>query len=152
MNYLENNRPAWNNSFIPIVEAGYTPKSLPQISAKNQAISTQVYEPVLEPNALPEKNQVNRRIEVQFPPDADVLSVSERKKIDGLLKTLELDSSQRIHILATPAPLKRDSVSSSHASKLRAQSIARVVYPYTQDIHISYHAEMKPNRVIIEFP
>ncbi|MEK7990837.1 MAG: hypothetical protein VSS52_007505 [Thiotrichaceae bacterium] len=152
LNYLDSNKPAWHNNFIPIVQAGYTPKSLPQVSANNQASTKQAYEAALEPSVLPEQNQVNRKIEVQFPPDANSLTVRERKKLDGLLKTLELDTTQKIHILATPAPLKRDSVSSSHAAKLRAQSIARVVYPYTQHIHISYHPEMKPNRIIIEFP
>jgi hypothetical protein len=155
LNYLESNKLVWHNNFIPIVQASYTPKSLPQNTGNtghNQLSPKQVYETVLEPSVLPEKNQINRKIEVQFPPDANGLTVNERKKLDGLLKTLELDTTQKIHILATPAPLKRDSVSSSHAAKLRAQSIARVIYPYTQHIHISYHAEMKPNRIIIEFP
>ncbi|MCV6639255.1 hypothetical protein [Candidatus Albibeggiatoa sp. nov. NOAA] len=152
INYLETNEFAWSNHFIPTVQAGYTPKSLPQQPTKTELTPSQAYQPILEPSVLPEKHQVNRRIEVRFPPDAESLSVNERKKLDGLLKTLELDNSQKIHILATPAPLKRDSVSSSHAAKLRAQSIARVVYPYTQHIDISYHPEMKPNRIIIEFP
>lgn len=153
LNYLETQDIAWQNQLIPTVQAGYTPKSPPtnQQQPTSQA-PLQSAPPVLEPSVLPEKRQVNRKIEVQFPPAAEFLNVNERKKLDGLLKTLELDTTQKIHILATPAPLKKDSISASRAAKLRAQSVARVVYPYTQHIDISYHADMRPNRVIIEFP
>lgn len=153
LNYLETQNLAWENQFIPTVQASYTPKTIPTHSQKTEAQNVeQATAPVLEPSVLPEKRQVNRKIEVQFPPAAEFLSVNERKKLDGLLKTLDLDNTQKIHILATPAPLKTDSISASRAAKLRAQSVARVVYPYTQHIDISYHADMKPNRVIIEFP
>jgi hypothetical protein len=152
LNYLETNEFAWNNHLISTVQAGYTPKSLPQSASNEKAKSSQENEQVLEPSVLPQQRQIHHRIEIQFPPAAESLSVNERKKLDGLLQTLDLDSNQNVHILATPAPLKRDSVSASHAAKLRAQSVARVVYPYTQYIDISYHANMKPNRIIIEFP
>ncbi len=146
LNYFDYNE--WDNHLIPVVQADYTPKTLPQSQTK----SAQAFTPTLEPSVLPEAYQIDKRIEIKFPPDAKILTVNERKKLDGILKGLEIDANQEVRILATPAPLKRDTVSSSHAAKLRAQSVARVIYPYTQHIDISYHAKMPPNQIIIEFP
>lgn len=155
LDYVESKHSVWPDYLIPDVQAGYVPVQTlePQslLSEQPQTRLSRVVLPVI-PQALPQLTANTKRILVQFPRSAELLNHTERGQLNNVLRELNLDQNHAVKILVTPASQsEEDHISSSHVAKLRAQSVARIIYPYTQQIEVQYHADARPNYVIIEF-
>ena len=91
-----------------------------------------------------------QRLQLRFQSVAVQPDKSEQVKLENMLQQLKITHSHAAKILFGPAPFTNNT-SSPQIAKLRAQNIARIIYPYTQIVKMSYHTTLKEGEVIIEF-
>jgi len=77
------------------------------------------------------------------------LDTIEESRLESLLKSLNINASYEVHISSGPMPLN-DEIDSSQTAKLRAQAVARIIYPHTQKITMFYLPNLASGTVIID--
>jgi len=78
------------------------------------------------------------------------LPILEQEKLTTFLGQSDFNSHYQVSILSGPAPAENNTLLPQIA-KLRAQTIARLIYPYTQQITMRYHPELSEGAAIVEF-
>ena len=91
-----------------------------------------------------------QRLKLHFQTVTIQLDKSEQVKLENTLQQLKITHSHAAKILFGPA-LFTNNVASPQIAKLRAQNIARIIYPYTQIVKMSYHTGLKEGEVVVEF-
>jgi hypothetical protein len=87
---------------------------------------------------------------LQFETIATQISSSETLKLETALREARISPSHSVVILVGPAA-SESNTTSPQTSKLRAQSVARIVYAYTQNIKMLYRPNLEMGRVDVEF-
>ncbi|NJO16227.1 MAG: hypothetical protein HC877_10890 [Thioploca sp.] len=100
--------------------------------------------------ALTHDKKPKQRLQLRFQSVAVQPDKNEQVKLENMLQQLKITHSHAAKILFGPAPFTNNT-SSPQIAKLRAQNIARIIYPYTQIVKMSYHTTLKEGEVIIEF-
>jgi len=95
------------------------------------------------------RNQPNQRVKLYFNSQQIHLNKSEQNKLQIILQ--QISSSHAVQILFGPAPASEKNIQSPLKAKLRAQVVARLIYPHTQTIKMLYQSSLKPGEVIVEF-
>lgn len=91
-----------------------------------------------------------QRTSLQFETIATQINPSETLKLETALRDSRISPSHSIVILVGPAA-SESNTTSPQTSKLRAQSVARIVYAYTQNIKMLYRPNLEMGRVEVEF-
>lgn len=91
-----------------------------------------------------------QRTSLQFETITTQISPSETLKLETALRESRISPSHSIVILVGPAA-SESNTTSPQTSKLRAQSVARIVYAYTQNIKMLYRPHLEMGRVEVEF-
>ena len=77
------------------------------------------------------------------------LPIPEQEKLTTFLGQSDFNNHYQVSILSGPAPAENNTLLPQIA-KLRAQTIARLIYPYTQQITMRYHPELSEGAAIVE--
>lgn len=151
INQLKLGEDSLEKTLISNVQADAVPEHLPP-----QEIPTQIAQPIQQKiptlqrlTTVPNKKSLNQRIILHFQPIENQLSKTEQVQLENQLQKLGINASQSVQVIAGPAPSGNSGISPS--AKLRAQTVARIVYPYTQTIKMLYNPGLEENRVIVEF-
>jgi len=79
------------------------------------------------------------RLSLNFPNENFQLSEEERNLLEEQLDNLQIDRSHIVKIYAElPTADSEENLLTRPISKLRAQTLARIIYPYTQNVEIVF--------------
>jgi len=90
-----------------------------------------------------------KHLVLQFQPVEIELDKTETVKLENLLDNLDVNPSYSAKIFFGVA-LSEKNVPYPQMAKIRAQTIARMIYPYTQTVKMYYRPSMANNKVIVE--
>jgi hypothetical protein len=77
---------------------------------------------------------------------------AERARLAAMLQQLEIGSSHAVEILAADAVVSENKkMPSSQVAKLRAQNVARIIYPHTQAVKMLYSPNLEEDTVVVKF-
>ncbi len=94
-------------------------------------------------------NDSEKNLVLQFQPVEIKLNKTETVKLENLLTNLNVNPSYSAKIFFGVA-LSEKNVPYPQMAKIRAQTIARMIYPYTQTVKMYYRPSMANNQVIVE--
>lgn len=97
-----------------------------------------------------EKTDQNQQIVINFNSTRTQLEEKELLKFKNLLNRFNVSPSHIVRVLAGPAP-SENHIQSPQNAKLRAQAVARIIYPYTQNVKMFYRPSLEMGVVIVEF-
>jgi hypothetical protein len=146
-------------TFISNVKAEPVPVVLGQVIHKDTILqvipsATPQYPASLQLASSTEKKP-QQQITLHFQAKGIQLDHQERDRLEKLLQEFKMNSSYRVQILAGPMRSENNAnenaISSLQTIKLRAQSIARVIYPYTQNIKMLYRPSLDERTMVVEF-
>ncbi|MEN9848994.1 MAG: hypothetical protein RL368_1734, partial [Pseudomonadota bacterium] len=66
------------------------------------------------------------------------------------LTRLSVNPEYTVQILSGTEPVENNALS-PQSLKLRSQAVARIIYPYTQNIKMQYRPAVKVSTMIVEF-
>jgi len=118
----------------------------PIIPQNTHATVIQPQQPLTTKNTTIEKKQ---QVEFEFKKLDTKLTPDEQTNLSNILKQLNIMPMHVVTILAGPAPAD-NALFSAPVAKLRAQAVARLIYPYTQTIKMAYQPDLSPGLVTIE--
>jgi hypothetical protein len=104
----------------------------------------------IQSSILHEENVDKQEITLKFKETSIYLDRTEQKQFMEKLKTLKLKHTSRVQVLTGPAP-GGENVLTLQMTKLRAQNVARLIYPYTQFVKMRYLPSLEAGTVIVEF-
>jgi len=78
------------------------------------------------------------------------LDKAERTRLEKILRRFSITSSHSVQIFSGAAHSKNN-ILSPQTAKLRAQNVARIIYPYTQIVKMHYRPSMEVGKVVVEF-
>jgi hypothetical protein len=90
------------------------------------------------------------RLKLQFQSIHIHLKKTDRVKLENKLRHLDISPEHAVQIFFGPAPYENN-ISSPQTAKLRAQTVARFIYPYTQTVKMYYRPSIEEGMVIVEF-
>lgn len=114
------------------------------ISQKQQGRSSSSSTPSKEAETNKEE------ITLQFKESNIYLDKAEQKRLEEILKTLNINGSSTILVSVGPAP-GGENILTLQTSRLRAQTVARFIYPYTQSVKMRYIPSLEVGTVVVEF-
>lgn len=77
---------------------------------------------------------------------------AERARLVAMLQQLEIGSSHAVEVLAADAAVSENKkMPSSQVAKLRAQNVARIIYPHTQAVKMLYSPNLEEDTVVVKF-
>jgi hypothetical protein len=126
----------------------YMPKSVQRIEAVTQ-IPIRSHSTRIVNYATPQ-NKSNQQIILQFKPEYIRLEKIERTKLNDFLQRLEIKSYHSAEIYSGTTFSERNS-KFSQLAKLRLQSVARIIYPYTQTVKMYYRSSKKEEKILVRF-
>lgn len=97
------------------------------------------------------RTQPNQRVTLYFQLQQIHLDKTQQNKLQRILQQADISSSHAVQVLFGPAPSSEKNIQSPLKAKLRAQVVARLIYPYTQTIKMLYQPSLKAGEVIVEF-
>jgi hypothetical protein len=95
------------------------------------------------------RRKPSHQVILQFRSKDIHLDKAEHVKFANMLQRLKISNFHQIKVFFGPAPFENN-ISSSQTAKLRAQMVARLIYPYTQTVKMSYRSSMEKGKVIVE--
>jgi hypothetical protein len=141
-------------TFISSVQADASPQAKQPVVYKGFARPI-TQQPIINPSTRiasdPTLQGVTlHKIVLQFQASDIHLKSTERIKFEEKLKRFDINISHAARVLSGAA-LSKKSISSPQIAKLRAQNVARIIYPHTQTVKMYYRPAIKEGQVIIEF-
>lgn len=107
---------------------------------------------LLSNTSLPPASRSNSRLAIRFKGSEIRVDEAERARLTSVLQRLEIGTSHAVELLAADAVVSDNkSLSSSQIAKLRAQNVARIIYPHTQTVKILYRPNLEEGTVVVEF-
>jgi hypothetical protein len=141
----------FDKKLIPDVQAKPAiPVALPSIHTRiaKDSDSLEVFDDTLNAQFV-KKIKGDQKIVLNFQSVAIRLEDVEESRLETLLNTLNINGAYTVRISSGPAP-SEDKTDVSKTSKLRAQAVARVIYPYTQKITMFYLPDLAVGTVVVE--
>ncbi len=96
------------------------------------------------------KGQPIGSLDLKFQTTTTKFEIKERSKLERLLKDLDISSGNSV-LIFSGSVTSENNISAPQISKLRVQTVARVIYPYTQTVKMFYRPSIKEGIVIVEF-
>ncbi|MEZ5673321.1 MAG: hypothetical protein R3E08_13465 [Thiotrichaceae bacterium] len=167
LSYLELGKPTLEKTpLISNVQAGSTPRQPVALITQNPkaTVSAPVSVPVANEAVVKQASELHpiksirqsrdvaafRRTVLQFESISTQFVPDEQVKLETALQEAHISPSHKVVILVGPAP-SESNTTSPQTSKLRAQTVARLIYAYTQNIKMLYRPDMEMGRVDVEF-
>ncbi len=100
------------------------------------------------PSNLLEENA--NRVILKFKSLHTHLDDSDRERLEEALTRLSVNPEYTVQILSGTEPVENNALS-PQSLKLRSQAVARIIYPYTQNIKMQYRPAVKVSTMIVEF-
>ena len=91
-----------------------------------------------------------QEVTLKFKETSIYLERTEQKQFEEKLKTLNLNHASEVEVLVGPSP-SGENVLTLQATRLRAQAVARLVYPYTQKVKMRYLPSLEAGLVVVKF-
>jgi hypothetical protein len=91
-----------------------------------------------------------QRLVLQFRSVEFNLDRRERVRLEKMFRKLKLTPSHSVEIFYGAA-VSESNIPIPRTAKLRAQSVARIIYPATQSVKMYYRPTMEEGKVIVEF-
>ena len=117
-------------------------------STKSRVILGQAAPEVPHPT---HRTKPNQKVTLYFQSRQIHLDKIEQNKLQRILQQANISSSHAVQVLFSPAPYSEKNIQSPLKAKLRAQVVARLIYPYTQTIKMLYQPSLKSGEVVVEF-
>lgn len=157
VNQLSVNNDNFKRSLISNVQAEY----IPQVSVlePNMHISNQ--DTLLQLPSLPaqvpsgeshvSRSHSEQQIVLRFKDDGTQLSKAEQERLEKVVQQLNINASHSVRITSGPAPAENN-IAVPQTAKLRAQNVARILFPYTQLVTMQYQpSKMEVDTVMVDF-
>lgn len=149
INQLELNKTV-QQEMPTINEQAQVSSNSPEILKQIELMKTQTYNhSVAISSKIKLENDSKKHLVLQFQPVEIELDKTETVKLENLLKNLNVNPSYSAKIFFGVALFEKN-VPYPQMAKIRAQTIARMVYPYTQTVTMYYRPSMENNQVIVE--
>jgi flagellar basal body-associated protein FliL len=100
------------------------------------------------PSNLLEENA--NRVILKFKSLHTHLDDADRERLEEALTRLSVNPEYTVQILSGTEPVENNALS-PQSLKLRSQAVARIIYPYTQNIKMQYRPAVKVSTMIVEF-
>jgi len=123
------------------------PKSIQRVEIFNQ---NPIRHPLKQNARLLHQGEPTDRLKLQFQSIHIHLNKTYRLKLENKLQHLDISPEHAVQIFFGPAPYENN-ISSPQTAKLRAQTVARIIYPYTQTVKMYYRPSIEEGTVIVEF-
>ncbi len=147
---LELGQTSLDKNLINNVEAKTAP--IMKIVSNHQTGSMKITENTsfnLHPSA-PVRERFLQKIVLPFKFLDAELTHSEKKKFQATLKQMNINNSFKIEVFSGPTPTKKKHKLSVQTSKLRAQTVAKMIYPYNPDIKMFYRPNLEEDTVLVQ--
>jgi len=157
VNHLELNKSHIEKNIITPVQAEGAASSVPppivvSVMRESTTMSKSVRSHTKSLETAVSSKKSNHRFLVKFKSGDFQIEPSELAKLQAVLARLNVGSSHAIEILSGgPLTLSENNLTSPQLSKLRAQNVARVIYPYSQMIKMISTNNIEDDVVIINF-
>ncbi len=92
-----------------------------------------------------------KQLTLHFSENTTQLKPEHISLIENALETYQVSALHEIKIMAGAVANNQSDNTMVTNAKLRAQAIARVIYPRTQSVKMMYSNALRPNEVIIDF-
>ncbi len=92
----------------------------------------------------------HHRLALHFQSGRLQIEPQEQITLEEKLRKLDIGPSHTIIILVGPV-FSENNILSPQKAKLRAQSVARIVYPYTPTVKMLYRPQLEEGLVVVEF-
>ena len=101
---------------------------------------------------LPPSSHSNSSFVIRFKGGNLDIAEAERARLTTMLQQLELGYSHAAEVLAADALVPENKkMPSSQMAKLRAQNVARIIYPHTQAVKMLYSPNLEEDTVVVKF-
>ena len=127
----------------------YMPKSVQRIEAVTQRPIHNHSSHTVNYDATPQ-NKSDQQIILQFEAEYIRLEKIERTKLKDFLQRLEIKSYHSAEIYSGTTSSERNG-KFTQLTKLRVQSVARIIYPYTQTVKMYYRSSNSENKILVRF-
>lgn len=87
---------------------------------------------------------------LQFTAQRTKLTSVEQTNLLETIQSLKIKNQHQVHIYSGKIPAENN-VLFSQKPKLRLQSVARVIYPYTQNITMRSHPSLDAGKIVVDF-
>jgi len=135
-------------TLISNVQAEAPHKAVPESVPK--VITQRPIRPTRHTAPSPHRGKPKQRLVLQFRSIRIHLDTVERVKLEKMLLRLNITPSHSAQIFSGAVHSKNNLLSPQRAAKLRAQNVARIIYPYTQSLKMYYRPSMEEGKVIVE--
>lgn len=133
-------RPAAIAVSIPDKKASAASSAKPEAAPARQAL-------------IPTVRYSQRHVVLRFNPMRTNLSQEESQRLSEMLATWNIGKSDPVIVTSAPASLEKNNTVTIQTAKLRVQSIARAIFPYSQNLTIQLqHPALEVGTVLVEFP
>jgi hypothetical protein len=126
--------------------------SIPDKKASAAAPAKPDATPARQP-PIPAVRYSQRHVVLRFNPMHTNLSQEESQRLSEMLATWNIGKSDPVIVTSAPASLEKNNTVTIQTAKLRVQSIARAIFPYSQNLTIQLqHPALEVGTVLVEFP
>lgn len=165
LSYLELGKPTLEKTpLISNVQAGSTSRQPVALVTQNPEATVSASVPVVNETTVKQVSELHpiksvrqsrdvaafRHTTLQFESISTQFVPDEQAKLETALREARISPSHKVVILVGPAP-SESNTTSPQTSKLRAQTVARLIYAHTQNIKMLYRPDMEMGRVDVEF-
>jgi hypothetical protein len=108
------------------------------------------HNPNMHPASHDDIEETNYRIILRVKSLHTHLDDADRIRLEEALTRLSVNHDYNVKILSGTEPVENNALS-PQSLKLRSQAVARIIYPYTQNIKMQYRSSLKMSTMIVEF-
>jgi|GEM_PF-2820107 len=105
---------------------------------------------LLSVEKAPELPSYTHSFTLQFTAQRTKLTSVEQTGLLEAIESLKIKNQHQVHIYSGKIPAENN-VLFSQKPKLRLQSVARVIYPYTQNITMRSHPSLDAGKIVVDF-
>jgi hypothetical protein len=148
LNQLEFNKTI-KNEMPAINQQAQVSSSTPRIVKQIKVMTSISNHSIPASSQVKMENYSKKHFVLQFQPVEIELDKTETVKLENLLDNLNVKPSYSAKIFFGVA-LSEKNVPYPQMAKIRAQAVARMIYPYTQTVTMYYRPSIANNKVIVE--
>lgn len=127
----------------PVMHAAVTTNNISSKKSIAHSLNTR-------PASHDELEESNYRIILRVKSLHTHLDDADRIRLEEALTRLAVNHDYNVKILSGTEPVENNALS-PQSLKLRSQAVARIIYPYTQNIKMQYRPSLKMSTMIVEF-
>ncbi len=138
----------FNMALITLILNQQTESDKTQIDVQAKVPSPNRYS--AKPSKQTQRRQVKQQLGLVFNVTHVHLNQAETVKLENKLKRLDITPFYSVEIFSGIVH-HENNLPFPQTAKLRAQNVARIIYPYTQNVKMYYRPSLEEGQVIVEF-